>query len=410
MNRTAARLGALAATAALGLASTAPAHAATVARASATAYTVKVGGAGTDSGTVTSTHTGAAERTTGQTSPTISLLENQDLLNAGTLSQQAATGVDREGNGWSAACSGVAGEGASVAEVGDSQCLQPGQPVGLSVANLDLSDARLAQPRTALAELNELEPVMDQLVGPLTQTLSESLAPLGETGIAGTVGAVEARCVNGPQGPEGMATITDGDLTLSLGGRQVELVDLPVHPAPNTDVLVDLDSVLTSVLSGLRTDLNNTLDGMAEPLTAAVDPVQEQLVDGVVAQVAEQLAPLSDNLLRITLNEQDATGESIAVTALRLEVLPAAQQLGAENVVDARIGTVECGPAGVARTAAPAAPEAPERDLPAVPTVVASGVGGPPGPAADVSALALAALVVAGAATGVLVVRRASRT
>lgn len=374
MNRTTARLGALVATATLGLAHAVPAHATPVAEASATAYTVRVGSAGTDSGTVTSTHSGGVERTTGQTRPTVSVLENQDLLNAGTLSQQAATGVDRDGHGWAAACSGVAGEGASVAEVGDSECLRPGRPVGLSVANLDLSGASLAEPGTALAGLNALQPVMDQLVGPLTRTLSESLAPLGETGITGTVGAVEARCVTGAGGPQGMATIADGQLTLSVGGQRVELVDLPVHPAPNTDVLVDLDSVLTSVLSGLRTDLNHTLDGMAEPLTAVIDPVQEQLVDTLVAQVAEQLAPLSDNLLRITLNEQRVGEDSIAVTALRLEVLPAAQQLGAENVLDARIGSVECGPLGAVRAAAQsAAPEAPDRDLPAVPTVVASG-------------------------------------
>jgi hypothetical protein len=160
------------------------------------------------------------------------------------------------------------------------------------------------------------------------------------------------------------------------------VVDLPVHPAPNTEVLVNLDSVATSVLEGLRSQLTNTLDGQAAPLGAAIDPVQQQIVDGVLAQVGPQLAPLSDNVLKVVLNKQVRTPDRIDVTALSIELLPAAREQLDAPLVAAEVGHVGCGPnsrvAAVAEAAAPLAPAAPRppAKLPRVPSVVASGVAG----------------------------------
>ncbi|MGA9749796.1 MAG: hypothetical protein WBQ50_20275, partial [Nocardioides sp.] len=279
------------------------------------------------------------------------------------------------------ACAGIAGNGGSVAQVGGSRCLTPGEPVGLSVANLDLTGAVVADPASALEPLNALQPVIDQLIGPVSQAVSAGLAPAGETGLVGSLGAVEASCTAGPTGLAGASHIVDGRLTLAVGGQQVDLLALPVDPAPNTELFVNLDAVATTVLDGVRSQLNQALDGQAAPLDAAIDPVQQEIVDGVLAQVGPQLAPLSDNVLKVVLNKQVVTADRIDVTALSIELLPAARQLAEAPLVAADLGVVGCGPngrvAGVEQTAPAAAPpvrKRPPAKLPKVPSVVASGV------------------------------------
>lgn len=398
------RLGAVAAAATLSGLALAPALAAPLAQADATAVSGSLGGSPTDSGTVAAADTGDGEQVTGTTNPPVGVLGNQQLLNVGVLAQEATARVT-DGSGASAACAGIAGNGGSVAQVGSSRCLTPGQPVGLSVANLDLTGAVLFDPASALAPLNGLQPVMDQVVGPLTNAVSQSLAPLGETGLAGTLGAVEARCTATPGAADGSAHLVDSRLSLSLGGTQVEVVNLPVDPAPDTDVLVNLDGVVDTVLAGLREDLTTTLDGQLAPLSAVIDPVQEQIVDAVVAQVAPQLAPLSDNVLKLVLNKQTRTADSIEVTALSLELLPAARDFTDAPLATAEIGRVRCGPAGVVETVeAPTTVEnaRPRPKLPKRPTVVASGVAGPQQPGYDglVAPAALLALAVTSGAIG----------
>lgn len=385
MTRTAPWLSALGMTSALAvltLVGAAPASAEPISHAEATAVRGAVAGQPADSGTVKAVDEGGGVQVTGTTNPSAAVLGNQRLLNVGVLAQEATAGVS-DGTGTSAACAGVAGNGGSVAQVGASRCLTPGQPVGLSIANLDLTGAVVADPASSLAPLNGLQPVVDQLVGPVTQAVSQGLAPLGDTGLAGTVGAIEARCAATGGGVDGSSHITDGRLTLSLGGAQVDVLDLPVHPAPNTELFVNLDQVATTVLDGVRTQLTQTLDGQAAPLAAAIDPVQQQVVDGVLAQVGPQLEPLSDNVLKVVLNKQVRTADSIDVTALSLEVLPAAAQLADAPLATVDVGHVACGPNGrvveVAK-AAPAAPATTSKERPRVPTVIASGVAGEPEP------------------------------
>jgi hypothetical protein len=375
MNLSTRHLAVLAGAGLLTLSMAAPGYAATtVAQASANALTVSIAGNGSGSGTVTATHDGTSEHVQGQTNPPISVLKGQGLVNVGVLAQEATAGVT-DGAGHSAACAGVAGEGGSVATIGDSSCLVPGQPVGLTFGNLDLSKLVVFDPDSALAPLNQAtDPVIQAAIGPITQQISQNVtAQLGDGGlIASTLGAVEARCVSA-DGASGTANIVDGKISATFGGQSVNLLDFPVHPAPNTKVVTGLDKVVTLFIEALRTDLNNTLDGQAAPLAAALDPIQEQIVDGVIGQIAPQLKPLEDNVLSATLNEQSRpSAGAIKVTAIDLQVLPAAQQQIGSSLVAADIANVTCGPNGrVAPTTEAAHHHAP---LPPVPTAIDSGV------------------------------------
>jgi hypothetical protein len=367
------RLAALTGAAGLALMTMAPALAATtVSQASANALTISVAGNGQGTGTVTATHDGRSESVQGETAPPIHVLGNQQLLNAGVLAQEATATADDEGAGASAACAGIAGEGGSVAQIGDSSCLRPGQPLGLTFANLDLSDLVVFDENTQLAPLNQATaPVIAQAVGPLTRQLSQAVAEqAGNGGIfGGTLGAVESRCGStAGAGATGTTTIVDGRIGATFGGQTVNLLDFPVHPAPNTKLVTGLDQVVDLFLEAVRHDLNNTLDGQAAGLEAAIDPIQEEIVDAAIGEIAPQLAPLEDNVLSATLNAQvrPAAG-SIKVTAIHLDVLPAARsQLGAP-LAEADLANVACGPNGRVATTSPSGP------LPEVPTVIPAG-------------------------------------
>ena len=140
MKRNITRIGALGAAVALTALGIAPAMAAEVAsQASASAITIGIAGNAQDSGRVTATNDGENETVEGETNPPISVLTSQDVLNLGVLAQDATATVEGE-DGVSAACAGVAGDGGAVAEVGDSDCITPGQPIGVDIANLDLSE------------------------------------------------------------------------------------------------------------------------------------------------------------------------------------------------------------------------------------------------------------------------------
>jgi hypothetical protein len=398
------RLGALTGAATLALMAMAPAVAATtVAQSSASALTIAVAGNAQGSGTVTATHDGDTESVQGETRPPVAVLANQGLVNLGVLAQEATAGVS-DGAGTTAACAGVAGEGGSVAQIGDSRCLVPGQPIGLSIANLDLSRLVVFDEDSALAPLNAAtDPVITEAVGPLTSELSANVAEqLGNGGIfGGTLGAVEARCTStASAGATGSTTIVDGAIRAEFGGESVDLLDFPVHPAPNTRLVTDLDEVVNLFLTALRTDLDNTLDGQAAPLAQALDPIQDEIVDTAVAEIAPQLEPLEESVLAATLNKQDrpAVG-AIEVTAIDLEVLPAARAELDASLVEADIARVSCGPNGRVPTTS--------QQLPEVPTVIDSGAPGNAGGGAD-PVLVAGALVLAGTA-GLLGYRRLSR-
>ena len=76
-----------------------------------------------------------------------------------------------------------------------------------------------------------------------------------------------------------------------------------------------------------------------------------------ITQVEAQLAPLEENLLDITLNQQvHPTPDSIRVRALDVQVLPAAKaQLDGNSLVNLQIGNVACAPVARVAVAAPAA-------------------------------------------------------
>ena len=365
-----------------------------VARADATALILGIAGNNFDTGVVAATNTGKGEVKTGEVTPPIGVLGNQDVLDIGVLVQDATAKVQNR-NGISEACSGVAGDGGQVATVGESNCITPGSPVGISLANLDLTQSILIDPASALGGLAPLNAIMPQLVGPLTNAISDGLAPLGATGLEGTLGAVEARCNARPGSATGEANIVDTALTLSIAGTSVPLVEFPANPPPNTKVLTNLDVVLNTVIDALRVDINNTLDGALAPLSAIIDPIQDQIVNELIAQIAPQLAPLEENILDVTLNKQTKPKKgAIEVTAIDLKLLPAASQFGQPPLVTAEIAKVSCGVNG--RTAAPDNPDNPDNpDLPDVPTTVDSGVGGN-GMLAPWTLLGMAAVTTAG--------------
>lgn len=387
------RVAALGAAGALVSLAISPAAAAdVVAQSSANALTISVAGNGQGTGVVTATHMGRGEENVeGMVNPPLAVLGNQGLLNVGVLAQDATAGVDGR-RGISAACAGVAGDGGAIAEVGDSDCIEPGQPVGISIANLDLTGAQLINTdaiENALAPLAPLNAIIDQLLGPLTNALVSALAPIADVGIGGTLGAVQASCEAEPGRANGTANIVDGRLSATFPGvGEIVLVRLPVNPEPNTKVVTDLDLVLDAVLEGVTVQLEEALDGLAAPLRAIVDPIREQLLPLLIAPIADALAPLEDNVLDITLNKQTRPEQGrVEVTAIDLQVLPAAQQFVDASLLAAEIATVTCGvnstydPAPQPQPEPDPGPEPepspePEPDLPDIPTEVDAGVAG----------------------------------
>lgn len=440
MNRATAALAATTALAGLTLGTLASGYAAAPApsgpaNSSATALTLALAGTGTDSGTVAATHDGTQQVLTGQKNPEISVLKNQRLANIGVLAQEAHAGLSGQ-QGASSACSGVAGDGGRLVAIGDSGCLEPGaEPVEIRVSNLDLSGVQLIDPKSALAPLSALQPVIDQVVGPLTQALSAGLAPLDSGVITLKLGAVQSWCTADPGvAPKGSASLAGATIDLSVAGRSVPLVKLPVNPAPNTDVLVNLDAVLTAVLDGVRTELNTALDGNLAALSAIIDPIQQQIVDQLVARIAPQLAPLSDNVLKLVLNKQETSPDKVAVTALSLGVLPAATAFVGSPLVAAEVAQVSCGPNGRVATASPSpspsatpsssapakpgekpkpTPDKGKSPAPKVPETVTAGLSGAEGTNSLRSALVaggLLALALLGALVLTLTSRRSERS
>ena len=325
----------------VGLAA-APASAAhTVARASASAAVVTVAGTPTDSGTYSVSNDGTSETATGAHRPLASALTGQAFTSAGVLTQDAATTT----SGTSAACAGVAGEGSVVAAVGDGQCLTPAGTLTLNAGRLDLSHLQIVR-STLLQGLDQqvqtaLQPVLDQVVGALQGGLQSGLRQLGDPGLFVGLGAVESRCTAAPGTADGSATLADVGAYVQVGGQRVDLLSLPAHPAPNTKISTGLGDVATAVGNALRSQLATALAGSLGPLSAAVD--QAAVLNTVLANIGGQLAPLDQNVLTGTLNRQVRRAGSIEVTALDLQVLPAAAAYGPQPL-SVQLGRSTCGP------------------------------------------------------------------
>ena len=373
------RLAAIVGAAALSTVAVAPAVAAApLAQSGANAITVSVGGNEQGSGNVTAKNDGSGEQKTGDTAPPISVLKGQDLVKAGVLAQEASATVT-DGAGRSAACAGITGNGGAVAQVGDSSCLNPGQPLGLAFGNLDLSDTLVVDPESALGPLAEgnaaLQDALAQITAPLAKAIADT--PLGPSGLVGTLGVIEGSCVSENGSATGDANIIDTRLMLNVAGQEVVLAKLPANPPPNTEVPVNLDEATAVILGAVRTQLESMLaapgaeSGPLADLVVLPDTVQEQVVEALVDATRDQLlAPLGENVVRLILNKQTRSGpDQIRVTALDLALLPALEEQLDAPLASLQIGNVVCGPSGEATAAAPAAP-APT----ALPTAVSAGV------------------------------------
>ncbi|GAA0971097.1 hypothetical protein ENKNEFLB_00292 [Nocardioides aquaticus] len=411
--RTARGVVALAGAAALVGLSGAPAAAATVAQASGTAVRVSVAGNPADSGSFRSTHDGDTEQTSGSNSPAVAL-PGLGVASAGTLAQDARTRV-QDGRGYSEACAGLAGDGATVVGVGEGSCLQGGQTLQLSAGTLDLAALLdgLGAPDGGLPVGPDDLPVpldpgqLEVLTDAFNDAVDQVSTQLGNPGLFVDLGAVQSRCTSGPGTAQGSASIVGARAYAQFQGEPVELVRLPVNPAPNTKVVTDLGAVSEKVRGALIAQFTSGLDGGLAPLAEAA---KNAAIDAALAQISEQLAPLEQNLLDVTLNKQVRQGaDQITVTALDAQVLPvAAEQLGA-SAVSLQIGESACGPSGQVTTAQPTptpdpAPDPQPRPEPAprTPTVVPAGVATAPDTGlSGTGVAALAGLVALALAAGV---------
>lgn len=403
-----ARGGALLTTAAVLAVSAGPALAAEpVAQASATGLRLTLGGTPTDSGTYTVTNDGKRETTTGSNEPAISALGGQGFIQAGTLSQDADT-VIRNRDGFSAACAGLAGDGATLVEVAEGGCIVPGENLALSAGTADLTGLQILGDPFPQELQDALAPVLDPLLDGLTTAL-ETVLDGGGIELGLDLGAVQSFCTAEPGSAGGDTDITDASLFATLADTRIDILELPTNPPPNTKVVTDLGVVVQSLLDALRVEFETAIDGALGPLAAVIDGAE--VLAEALEQVGEQLAPLEENVLDITLNKQVVPrDDSIEVTALDLNLLPAAETAGFQ-VLSAQIGESACGPNSRVVNDPDPDPDPDPQPQP-VPTSVPAGVesAGPGDDGLGAGAnLALLGLVALSAGAGVASYRRSLR-
>ncbi|MCW2780133.1 MAG: hypothetical protein JWR35_582 [Marmoricola sp.] len=413
------RTGAAFAAAAVVALSGGPALAATtVSQATAEGVVLGIAGNGTSlTGTVAATNDGSGETKTGVTNPPISVLQGQSLVTTGVIAQDAtATVANRDGH--SAACAGLAGPGATLAAVGSTNCLTPGNAVSISLGSIDLSHLITIDPNSALGPLGAiLNGPLASLLAPVTAALSSALSttPLGQTGLTASVGAIQASCTAAPGTASGDANIADVTIDANLLGQKINLVTLPANPAPNQgDVVLDLTRLTNPILNALEADLHTSLGGVADPLNLLLTSVQNDIINAILPQLSAALAPLTTQLLSLKLNQQTITGgDTIDVKALDLKVLPGLSAAGVPSLLSLLVGHVTCGPNG--RTSAPTTTPTPTTNPPggntdvSVPTSVPAGLAGSSQGSSNapiIAAGALAALLAGGAGTGMFFYRR----
>jgi len=408
LNRRALRFGAIIGAATVSTLAVAPAFAAaTVSQSSSNALTLSIAGSPVSTGTVKATNDGTTETVTGETQPLIGALGNQNLIDAGVLVQEATAQVDG-GAGVSAACGGLAGPGSSAIEIGESTCIEPGQNLGVTLGNLDLTGVTTLNPNSlitgALSGLNQLlDPLLGQITQPLSDALSDALG--GATGITASLDAVQAVCNAAPGTASGSASIANAKLSIDLAGTQVDLLNLPANPPANTELVADLGTVVNTILDGVETDLNTTLDGALNGLSPVIDQLQTQIVDAIVTPLGQALAPLTDQIIKVTLNKQVKSTDTIAVTALDLELLPALADFIDGPLVGLQIGQVTCGPNGTVVNP-PTDNPTDGTEGPNVPAVVDSGVAGNGDNTARNILIATSALMLLAGSAGLIGYRR----
>ena len=408
-----ARGAAVAAAAAMVALSAAPASAATVSQASATALSLELAGTGArDTGTYAVTNDGSTQSSEGMNEPAFAALGGQDAIHTGTLAQDAVASK----NATSAACAGLAGDGATLVAAGSGDCLSGGDNVDLTAASLN-ADAFKNVVSSDLFQGFDKQ-LQDQLLGALgdspadlSDAFQDAIAPVvaafGDPRLRVDFGAVQSNCVADKDSASGDSTLADAGIYVSGFGQDVQIAEIPVKPGVNQKVVTDLSGVSASILDSVETNLKQSMDGAAAPLADLSDQLQAQVLDQALSQISEQLVPLEENVLDITLNQQRTAPGEITVTALHAKVLPAAEQFVGASLVDLSIGTSHCGPNS---PVAKANPRVPAKNPPAdVPTVVTAGMesydDGSAGRTALVTLLLLAAAG-AGVATYVRMLRR----
>lgn len=406
-----ARGAAVAAAAAMVALSAAPASAATVSQASATALSLELAGTGaTDSGTYAVTNNGSTESAEGTNEPLITALAGQDAIHAGTLAQDAVANK----NATSAACSGLAGDGATLVAAGSGNCLSGGNNIKLDAASLDFSNLRVIQSDLFQGMDTQvqdaLKPFQTEITSALDQLLAPAIEGLDGAGLYVDLGAVQSHCTADDDTARGDSTIANSSVYVVLpGGKRETLVDLPVDPAVNQKVVTDLSGVTDAVVTGLRAQLSNGLGGALKPIDPVVVELQKQVLNTLLTSIEEQLAPLEDNVLDITLNAQNTSPGAITVTALDAKVLPAAEAFVGSSLAHLTIGTSSCGPNSPATKTVVNKPPKAANPPASVPTVVTAGMesydDGSAGRIALVTLLLLAAAG-AGVATYVRMLRR----
>ena len=409
-----ARGAAVAAAAAMVALSAAPASAATVSQASATALSLELAGAGaTDSGTYAVTNDGSTESAKGTNEPLITALGGQDAIHAGTLAQDAVANK----NATSAACSGLAGDGATLVAAGSGDCLSGGDNISLDAGSLDFSEVELVSSglfqgvdKQLITALKDAGLSQAAVTDPLSAALKQVLAALGDPGLHLDLGAVQSSCTADKDKASGDSSLANSKayVTIPTVG-DVTLVDLPVDPDVNQKVVTDLTGVSEAILDALRTQFTNALQGALAPANEALNQLQTQVLDKALGQIESQLAPLEENVLDITLNAQNTSPGAITVTALDAKVLPAAEAFVGGSLAHLTIGTSSCGPNSPATKTVVNNPPKAGNPPASVPTVVTAGMesydDGSAGRIALVTLLLLAAAG-AGVATYVRMLRR----
>jgi hypothetical protein len=397
------RFAAVIAAVTVGALAAAPAVAAADNQAGANAVFVSVAGNGQGTGNVTASYSNGKETTSGNSQPAFPDPTGQKFLTGGVLAQEATAKP-----GFSAACAGLAGDGGSVLNIGDSSCLAPGNLLTGSFGSFDPSTLIPSSasipagqlPQQAQDLLTQLGQGAQPLNTLVTDALSQAKDQFGDGGLVANLDMVEGRCTAGTGGPTGTSTLADASLTFNIPGQDpITLVTLPVHPKPNTHVFTNLSDVLNAILDAVDADLTDSLQGNASPLKQLTAQVRSQIVSQIHSQVESQLAPLEQNLLDITLNQQvHPTADSIKVRALDVQVLPAAKaQLDGSSLVNLQVGNAACAPVARVAAAAPAAQvDAPQK----LPTSVSAGLASAPGEDSHdgVALAALAMLLIGGTA------------
>ena len=347
-------------------------------------------------GTVIANNDGTGQEKSGPSNPPVSVLTGQPYVNLGVLAQDALA----RDNGTSAACAGVAGDGGSVVEIGDSGCLEPGESINLTLSGFDvetLLDVELAAGTGSLGTafdalgvipVETFNDVLDALQNGV-DTVAADFDPRLEV----DAGAVQSSCTADGSRATGSTSIANGALVVNLGFGAPKLLDLDAEPDPNTRLLSDLGPLVDV----MQQAISDQIDSNLAPLS--LDPNdQTNLIIGVLEQLEPAFNALEENVVEVILNQQEKSqgGRRIDVTGLSVRLLPAAEAAGAPTpLAQAEIANVGCGPLAAAATDSGGNP---------VPTTVNAGADQAPGSSGDHSAVAalLASLLALAGAAGLL--------